>query len=246
MAINNELIEMAKSLQLFNFANDFEKLIKKTTDEKLSIEDSIMLILTEECKDKQKRFALNRVSRANINPNLSFENFDFSTLTNENETLIRNIMNTDFVKSNMNFFLIGNHGVGKTHIGSALVIKACFDGKTGFTDNVKSMCRKLVIGHKNGDWYNVAKNYLECDVLFLQDVATTPLDIEEVAALYEIVAQRENRGSIIVESCISTKHWFKRMAEEDILVSGIIDRLKKNFLVIKLEGKSYRANVDTK
>lgn len=240
MVDNDKLFELAKSLQLFNLANKSEELIKKAIDENLSIKDAITFFLTEEYNDKQHRFALNRISRAQINQTMSFENFDFSRLSSDNEILIRNIMNTDFIKNNENFILIGHHGLGKTHLGTALVRKACFEGKTGYSDFTKNMCRKLVIGHQTGDWYSVAKNYLDCDVLFLQDIATIPLDIDEVVALYEIISLRENRGSIISETCYSPKDWFSRMADDNVLVSGIFDRLKQNSIIIKFEGESFR------
>lgn len=240
MVDNDKLFELAKSLQLFNLANNSEELIKKAIDENLSIKDAITFFLTEEYNDKQHRFALNRISRAQINQTMSFENFDFSRLSSTDETLVRNIMNTDFIGNNENFIFIGHHGLGKTHLGTALVRKACFDGKTGYSDFTKNMCRKLVVGHKIGDWYNVAKNYLDCDILFLQDVATVPLDIEEVVALYEIISLRENHGSIITETCVSPKDWFGKMASDNVLVSGIIDRLKQNSIIIKFEGESYR------
>ena len=237
---NDKLVQLAEELKLFYLSKNIDILNKEIVEKNLSPKAALEFILEEELKDRQKRFSENRVARAKISQDLSLDNFNFNLLSLNEETLIKNIMNTQFTENNTNFLLVGNHGVGKTHLGSAIVRKACFNEKTGYAESVKDMCRKLVLSHKLGNWYEVAKVYLECDILFLQDVATIPLELDEVAALYEIVAQREGHGCIIIETCVSTKDWFNRMADDDVLVSGILERLQKNCIVIKFEGKSRR------
>ena len=58
--------------------------------------------------------------------------------------------------------------------------------------------------------------------------------------MYEIIALRDGKGSIIIESCFSPKDWLERMNHDKILVTGITDRLFEHGVIVKLEVGSYR------
>ena len=53
----------------------------------------------------------------------NIESFDFS-VTNVDEMQIRELLSLDFISNNDNILLVGASGVGKTHLATAIELKA--------------------------------------------------------------------------------------------------------------------------
>lgn len=240
MIQNMGISELAQRLRMFNLEKNYQDIIKNANSSNPTYEDFVKSILTEEMNATIVRYSKNRIRRSQIKEGKNISNFELNHFPQETISLIRNLYNLDFVDSNKNILLIGSHGTGKTHLGYALIDAICYKGKTGYATCTKNMCRELVLAHKLGNWNEIAKTYLNCDVLFLMDVGTITLEREEVEALYEIIALRDGKGSIIIESCFSPKDWLDRMNHDKILVTGITDRLFEHGVIVKLEVGSYR------
>ncbi len=78
----------------------------------------LLLTIDQKRKNRSARFLYTK----------TLEEFDFSYLEHVSEAQIRQLASCDFVKKKQNVVMIGNPGIGKTHLPIALGLKACMQG----------------------------------------------------------------------------------------------------------------------
>ena len=80
---------------------------------------------------------------------------------------------------------------------------------------------------------------LRYDVLILDDFGLRPPPEQQVGILYDIVAERYERSSIIVTSNRDFEEW-PSIFGDPLIASAALDRLAHDAHRIVIEGRSYR------
>jgi DNA replication protein DnaC len=105
------------------------------------------------------------------------------------------------VERTQNVALLGPSGVGKTHLAVALGYKATQSGiKTRFVSAADLMLQ-LTTAHRQGR----LKDYLRRSVqlprlVIIDEVGYLPFSREEASHFFQVIAQRYERGSVIITS----------------------------------------------
>jgi len=84
------------------------------------------------------------------------------------------------------------------------------------------------------------QTYLKPAVLVLDEVGYLPLTRAEANMLFQLVARRYERGSIIVTSNKAFSEWGAVTGGDDVLATAILDRLLHHCDVLSITGPSYR------
>jgi len=84
------------------------------------------------------------------------------------------------------------------------------------------------------------RTYLRCSVLIIDEIGYLPLDRDEANLLFQVIAKRYEKGSIILTSNKSYGAWGEVMAGDNVLASAILDRLLHHSVTINIKGESYR------
>jgi DNA replication protein DnaC len=87
-----------------------------------------------------------------------------------------------------------------------------------------------------------------CGNLYLVDeVGYLPIDKLGADLLFQIVSERYERGSVLLNTNRAFKHWPEIFNHDAVLTSALLDRLLHHADVCLIEGKSFRAKnqIDT-
>lgn len=137
-----------------------------------------------------------------------------------------------------NLLLIGDTGLGKTHLSTAAagrVIERGFDVRYETVQNMLSDFERWQF-YRRGEDDDPTARYFECDLLIVDDIGTEVTNQFTISCLYNLINTRSNRGrGMIFNTNLTQKMLRERYADR------ITSRLFGEFAVLPFEGRDVRA-----
>jgi DNA replication protein DnaC len=149
------------------------------------------------------------------------------------------ICDLEFLKGKQNLLLLGSSGTGKTHLATALGVKACEKGYEVRFFRVADLVGKLEEALKEGTLQKLKRQIDKCDLLILDEVGYVPFQKQGSELLFHIIADCYEHKSVIVTSNLEFGQW-NRVFGDNRLTTALVDRLVHHAHVIAFTGDSYR------
>lgn len=144
-----------------------------------------------------------------------------------------------FIKDKQNLLLLGTPGTGKTHLGTALGVKACEIGYEVRFFRVADLVGQLEEAMKVGSLHKLKRQIEKCDLFILDELGYVPFQKQGSELLFHIIADCYEHKSVIVTSNLEFGQW-NRIFGDNRLTSALVDRLVHHAYVIAFMGESYR------
>ena len=164
-----------------------------------------------------------------------FSQFDWLFNPKISKEDIMSFVNTPWIDSASNLVLIGDTGLGKSHISSALCYEAILQGHpTMFISafDLTSKIQKALNPSSKIDYYAKVK------VLCIDELGYTYHKKEDTDILFQIISKRSEILPTMVTTNLAPKEWGSIFS--GAAASAILDRLSFNGRFIAFEGRSYR------
>lgn len=237
--IHNNIKSCLKSLKLSGIAPVYEELSLKATKSKLQYEEYLLLLLEEEIKIKQESSVKSKIISAKFPFVKTIEEFDFSFQPDFKEKEIIRLSGLGFIENKENVIFLGPPGVGKTHLGVGLGIKACMQKYRVIFISASKLLEDLLISSRNGTLVNKLLMYSRFNLLIIDELGYMPIVKEQANLLFRLISMRYEKGSVILTSNYNFDEWSK-VFDDNIVASAIIDRLVHHSSLFYINGSSYR------
>jgi DNA replication protein DnaC len=229
----------AARLTLAHLADDAEALADRAQAAQLGYLEFLDLVLEEEVGVREGRRFRNALKLSGLPHHKTLDTFDFAFQPDLDARKVRDLAALGFVRDRGNVALLGPPGVGKTHLAVALAVGACQAGFSVYFTSVDDLVRNLRDAETAGRFAKKLQTYLKPAVLVLDEVGYLPLTRAEANMLFQLVARRYERGSIIVTSNKAFSEW-GAVLNDEVLATAILDRLLHHCDVLSINGPSYR------
>ena len=131
----------------------------------------------------------------------TLDDFDFDFAAGVPKSQVQQLASLSFIERAENIVLLEPSGVGKTHIATALGYKAVQAGlKTRFI-SASDLILQLSTAQRQ-DKYKTAmqRSVLAPKLLIIDEIGFLPFDISESKLLFDVIAKRYEKSSIILTS----------------------------------------------
>lgn len=135
---------------------------------------------------------------------------------------------------------MGPPGVGKSHLGTALGVKAIKNGFSVAHFVLDDLMHVLKADAATPPARLRARRYVNAALLIIDEIGFRPLDRVEANLFFRLVSMRYERGSLLLTSNKHVRDWPEIFAGDEILTTAILDRLLHHVAVVHIDGQSYR------
>jgi DNA replication protein DnaC len=221
--------------------NDLESLLKelgcKTPADEIASDrrDMILDFLKMEIEYRRQHKIKRLLSMSGIKHVKTLDQFDWHFNPKISKDDILTFVNSPWIENAFNLVLIGDTGLGKSHIASSICYEAILRGYPTTCITAFDLVSRI---HKA---YNPASRidyYAKVRVLCIDELGYTYHKKEDTDILFQIISKRNEILPTIVTTNLAPKEWGSIFSAT--AASAILDRLSFNGRFITFEGRSYR------
>lgn len=148
-------------------------------------------------------------------------------------------MDPGWIRRKENRIILGNPGVGKTHIAISIGYKACQSGMRTLFCTAIDIVNELNASKALNSYIRKVKCYLKPSLLIIDELGYLPIGEEGSNMLFDLISKRYEKGSILITSNLGFSKWGE-IFHSGTIASAALDRLVHHCQVTVIEGDSYR------
>jgi len=202
-------------------------------------EEFLLKLLKLEIENRRVSRKNRYLKQANFEVMKTFEGYSFENVQIPKSITLEELQEGRFLEKKENLILYGPVGTGKTHMATAIGIAACNREKKVRFYRTATLVNELVEAKSNGTLKRFLKTLRKTDLLICDEWGYIPLDREGAQLLFQVIAERYERNSVIITTNLEFSKWNGIFYDEK-LTSAIIDRLIHHCHLLVFTGKSYR------
>lgn len=229
----------ARFLKLSLLPTIYPQLADRAVKSKLSYEEFLALLLEQEVAKKTDTSIQRRIFGAKFPFVKTIEDFDFTFQPSLNEKEIAQLATLNFIEAKENIVFLGPPGVGKSHLAIALGIKACAARLRIYFTTAQALIKELALAEKEGILVDKLAFFSRLHLIVIDEMGFTPVSNHEANLLFQFIAIRYEKGSLILTSNFNFDEW-GRFFSDSVVASAIIDRLVHHSHIFFVSGHSYR------
>ena len=231
----NEQIEvMMKKVKLSGMAKGWRDISYKDN------EQYIYDLLSLEIKERESNRLGRLIKDAGFRVIKTLDDFVFSPAVELPAGLTREYMTElEFIRAKENLIFIGSVGTGKTHLASALALKACQEGKRVRFFTAASLANLLLEKNSKGTLNTFINTLNKAELIVIDEVGFVPLHKEAAELLFQVVSESYERKSLIITSNLEFSQW-NTVFGDNRLTAALIDRLIHHSHIVIFSGESWR------
>jgi DNA replication protein DnaC len=234
-----ELCNNLKELKLVQFQLKLDEYIAKVTENKISIADALYELTKREIEVKNFN-ATNAMVKVAGFPHLKeIKDFDFDFQPKINKQQFLDFESLRFLENNSNILLIGNSGVGKTHLATSIGIAAAKKRISTYFIKCHDLIDQLKKAHLENRLDSRIRHFSKYKLLIIDEIGYLPIGEQEAKMFFQLIDKRYENKSTIITSNINLSEW-NGIFVDNMIASAILDRLVHHSSIVNILGNSYR------
>ena len=226
--------------------HELEATLQEAEKNALSYLAFLDLLLGDLARQRRERSTERRIRAAKFAERKLLEEFDFNFNRKAFDRMqIEQLASGDFIRRRANLILVGQSGIGKSHIIQAIGMKACALGFRVVYRTSAELISDLTASLADKSLPHRLRKYKNPDLLIIDEFGFDRIERiecpEAAHLLYKVIASRNQQRSTALVTNVDFERWGDYLADGP-LAMAFLDRLVEGAIILKLKGRSYRAN----
>ena len=239
MVKGNQLLEYLNELHLPTVREIFQDMAIRATNESLSYEQYLLELMEREVETRRNNRIEKWLKMSHLPLEKSLVNFDLKKLPPKLLHQCNILLDGSFLQRKENVLVFGNPGSGKTHLLCAVGNELIHKGYQVYFKSCALLVQDLLIAKRDLKLAKAIKTLDKFDAIIIDDIGYVQQSREEMEVLFSLLAERYERGSIMITSNLPFSQWDK-IFKDTMIAKAAIDRLVHHSLVLELNLPSFR------
>ncbi len=199
----------------------------------------LLALAEQEVNQRQLNMLQQRLKNAHFPVIKELADFDFSCLPMLNKAQILDLARGEYIQQKKGLILIGNPGLGKTHLALGLASAACREGRRVRFWTAAGLVNELIQAQDEHRLHRFIASALKLDLVVLDELGFIPFSQNGAQALFTFCSELYERLALIITTNLKFADWVQVFGDER-LTAALLDRLTHHAHIIELLGESYR------
>jgi len=235
-----QAIPMAlKALHLPTMVRCWQELAAQALRDHWTHERFLAALCDQELAERSCRRLAARLKAAHLLPGKRLDTFDFTCVPTVSRSQAELLLAGDWVAKGGNILAFGGTGSGKTHCANGIGYGLVDAGFSVLYIRTNELVQRLQAARKDLALPQMLTKLDRIDVLILDDIGYARKDPAETSVLFDLIAERYERRSLIVTCDRAFKDWDALFPDKTMTVAAI-DRLVHHSTILEFGAESYR------
>jgi len=236
---------LLKHLKLSHMLSHWESIETQATRESWSYAQFLLALCELEVQRRSDVRLKRALAEAHLPNGKTFATFDFSHCPQFHAAPLMQLADDpSWVERAENCLIFGASGVGKTHLAAALARRTVESGKRAKFFTAMALVQQLQQDKHHLQLQGRLTKLDRFDLLILDDLGYVKKSEAETSVLFELIAHRYERKSLLVTANQPFSQWDSIFTDSMMTVAAV-DRLVHHAVILEIQAKSYRQKVAT-
>lgn len=144
-----------------------------------------------------------------------------------------------FLAPKENLIFMGAVGTGKTHLATAIALKACQEGRRVRFFTAAELANILLEKNSRGTLNGYLGTLKKTELIVIDEIGFVPLHKDAAELLFQVISDCYERKSLIITSNLEFSQW-NTVFGDNRLTAALVDRLIHHSHIVIFSGESYR------
>src|SRR5438105_3718735 len=193
-----------------------------------------------EIAERSRRRLERHLAEARLPPGKTLDSFDFEAVPVISKAQVMALAAGDaWLNNGANLLLFGPPGVGKSHLSAALGLALVENGWRVLFARTTDLVQQLQVARRDLALESAISKLDRYDLLILDDLAYVTKDQAETSVLFELIAARYERRSMLITANQPFGEWGILFPDQAMTLAAI-DRLVHHSTILEMNVESYR------
>jgi DNA replication protein DnaC len=228
-----------KSLRLTTFRQQYRQVAEDAARNNLDYERYLLALAEQEVAQRLLNSQRQRIKAAHFPVLKELADFDFSAIPQLNKQRVLDLARGEYIAKAQPILLVGQPGLGKTHISTGLALAACRQCHRVRFYNAAALVNELSLAQEQHRLAKFLAIALKHHLIVLDELGFIPFSPTGAQLMFQFCSTLHERVALMVTTNLKFADWVQVFGSEQ-LTAALLDRLTCRAHILEFIGQSFR------
>ncbi len=228
-----------KQLRLPTFLRQHRQVAEDATRNQLGYDRFLLALAEQEMAQREKNLQARCIQAAHFPALKELADFDFSCLTSPTKATVLDLAQGAYLAKAEPILLVGNPGLGKTHIATGLGLSACRQGRRVRFYNAAGLVNEMLQWQDKHQLPRFFASLLKQQLVVIDELGFIPFSATGAQLMFQLCSTLYERVTLILTTNLRFADWTQVFGDER-LTAALLDRLTDRAHILEFVGESFR------
>ncbi len=239
METNMLLETYLKALRLPTFLQNYGKFAEDAAQANRSYDRYLLALAEQEMAQRERNRIARHIKAARFPVLKELADFDFSCISSPHKQRVLELTRGSYIQKAEPILMVGNPGLGKTHVATGMALAACRQGHRVRFYNAAGLVNELILAQEEHRLSKFLATALKQHLIVLDELGFIPFSATGAQLIFQLCSALYERVAMIVTTNLHFADWIQIFGEEQ-LTAALLDRLTHHAHILEFVGESYR------
>jgi DNA replication protein DnaC len=239
METNMLLDANLKELRLPTFLQNYCKFAEEAAQANHSYDRFLLALTEQEVAQRERNRIARRIKAARFPVLKELADFDFSCISSPNKQRVLDLARGSYIQKAEPIIMVGNPGLGKSHVATGLALAACRQGHKVRFYNAAGLVNELIQVQDEHRLSKFLATVLRHHLIVIDELGFIPFSPTGAHLIFQFCSTLYERVAVIVTTNLRFADWTQVFGDER-LTAALLDRLTHRANILEFVGESYR------